>query len=357
MHQQQQDQYLAQLLLQQQQQQHLVQQHLAAQQQQPRHLLPQEIQQVQPVHEVVAEEQACQLAMAGAGEVHGVETQVSEDELGRAVEVLQPVNSGVQKTVEQVAEVRKVNNKLVSGEPGTQEQAREERDKVSSVSPQPAQCVPCPGPPRASLPPLVCTHPPLPPLPAWLTAPVIFLPDPDRDSELSGREARRRGSLPVAPPPLTFPALPPLRQRSADTSPAHLAVPSYSHLAGLRRRSADPSELSRARQSLTARLAASAPFHWEEPLPALLEQRRASGGGGQGGLLAPLWEGGALSSQLSAMFTIREARAWSHSDTSLTSAQVTPSLTPPPRAPSSPTLTPASLRANNSLPLSFAILG
>ena len=46
------------------------------------------MQQVQPVHETVAEEHTSQLAhLKGSGEVHGVETQVNEEELVRAVEV------------------------------------------------------------------------------------------------------------------------------------------------------------------------------------------------------------------------------------------------------------------------------
>jgi hypothetical protein len=113
--------------------------------------------------------------------------------------------------------------------------------------------------------------------------------------------------------------------RSAETSPGHrLAGP------GPRRRSADPSELGRARQSLQARLAATSPTLWPEEWHGsghLLEQRRASGGA-----LTPLWELQALGPPLGllappsghsgagGMFTIRETRAWSLSQSSLASS-------------------------------------
>ena len=190
--------------------------------------------------------------------------------------------------------------------------SRGDREKVS-VSPHPV----CP-----SAHPLACTQasPPVHPI-----AP-LFLPNdhpcrPDWDSE-SGREGSRRGSLPLVPVP---PHL-----HTPPSAPALLAashrLPFPSQIT--RRRSADPSELCRARQSLSARLTSGniSPYSHllleEQQLP-LIEVRRASGG--TGAALSPLWEQHSLApltGSLLPMFTIREARAWSLSQSSLASGQV-----------------------------------
>merc|ERR1719234_3079700 len=144
-----QDKLRVQLLLQQQ----LVQQQLAQQQQQPQQ---QPIQQVQPVHETVAEEHTSQLAH---GEVHGVETQVNEEELVRAVEVTHS-HPLAQKIHQQLIQP---NSEGAEGSVAVENQfSRGDREKVS-VSPHPV----CP-----SAHPLPCTQasPPVHPI-----AP-LFLP-------------------------------------------------------------------------------------------------------------------------------------------------------------------------------------
>ena len=290
--------------------QHQMAQQQLAQQQQQTLSSQQAIQQVQPVHETVAEEHTSQLAhLKGSGEVHGVETQVNEEELVRAVEVTHS-HPLAQKIQQQLIHP---SNEGAEGAVSVETQfSRAEREKVS-VSPHPV----CPHP-------LACTLASPPVLPI---APLVLTPGPDPpcrpdwDSEF-GREGSRRGSLPVPVPPyLHTPPTPP-------SAPALLAashrLPFPSQIT--RRRSADPSELCRARQSLSARLTSGniSPYShlWEEQLP-MIEVRRASGG--TGAALSPLWEQQSLApltGSLLPMFTIREARAWSLSQSSLASGQV-----------------------------------
>ena len=238
-----------------------------------------------------------------------METQVNEEELVRAVEVTHS-HPLAQKIQQQLIHP---SNEGAEGAVSVETQfSRAEREKVS-VSPHPV----CPHP-------LACTLASPPVLPI---APLVLTPGPDPpcrpdwDSEF-GREGSRRGSLPVPVPPyLHTPPTPP-------SAPALLAashrLPFPSQIT--RRRSADPSELCRARQSLSARLTSGniSPYShlWEEPLPTI-EVRRASGG--TGAALSPLWEQQSLApltGSLLPMFTIREARAWSLSQSSLASGQV-----------------------------------
>ena len=204
------------------------------------------------------------------------------------------------------------NNEGAEGAVTSENQfSRAEREKVS-VSPHPV----CPAHP------LACTQASPPVLPI---APLVLAPPdppcrPDWDSD-SGREGSRRGSLPVPVPP---------HLHTPPSAPALLAashrLPFPSQIT--RRRSADPSELCRARQSLSARLTSGniSPYShllFEEQQLPLIEVRRASGG--TGAALSPLWEQQSLApptGSLLPMFTIREARAWSLSQSSLASGQV-----------------------------------
>ena len=273
----------------------LLQQQLAQQQQ-----IVQNQQQIAPKTEALPEEHARQF-IHQAGEVAGVETQVSEEELVRATEVNQSQVTGSHPLAQKIQQQLVQPSQPESSVTVENNIGRAEREKVSCVSPQPV----CPHP-------LACT-------PATPPAPVIFALDPpchpNWDSEY-GREGSRRGSLPVPthqhtpPTPTSAPAL-------LGALSHRLPFPSQI----TRRRSADPSELSRARQSLSARLASNSPTLWLEEQVPMIEVRRASGG--TGAALSPLWEQQSLASgSLLPMFTIRETRAWSLSQSSLASGQV-----------------------------------
>jgi len=424
--------------------QHLQQPSAQQYQQQQLHLVPLQqvgdalqglscIQQVQPVHEMIKEEQTGQLTLMMSG-VHGVEARVLEsEELVRAVEeqphsqiMQEPIHPMVKK-IQEIQSMPVVQNietgydtshpvvdtknlavevpSLTSGgiylspgsvgasgtsgynsqqstvtsdigvtvDPVTQmpvnTMAGQDRDKVSCVSSdfERSACPPtalrpaikldhsgsCPGKVAGAHAawstdrPLVCgveDHP-HPPVPGWVTAPIIFTSDNEGHT---GRESRR-GSLPVAQAgtSLLFPQpnYTKVKAHSAETSPKCLSASSYSSLSlklpfpsqSLRRRSADPSDLYRSRQSHRHISGSTSPTSGDEllalPLP-LLEQRRASGGSA---LLSPLWEqlpghscllmscphsNCSSQSNMSNMLTIREVMSMTSSQTSLASTQV-----------------------------------
>merc|ERR1719233_2401491 len=370
-------QHLQQPPAQQQQQYHQQQLHLVPLQQVPEAMHGLScIQQVQPVHEMIKEEQTGQLVhmMGGVG-VHEARVLESE-ELARAVEekpLSQVMPEPVHPMVKKIQEIQSMppqgmpashnteagyetsqtmvdpKNLAVdvpsmpsggsylspgsvgaSGTSGYNSQqstvtsdigvssdpistiAGQERDKVSCVSsdfdPLCSACPPTAPRPSLKLDTVVSkvgvtlddphypthTHT----VPGWVTAPIIFTPDLDG---VAGRESRR-GSLPVAQPgtaSLLYPPPPVLsKPHSADTSPNPkcLSASSYSNLSlklpfpsqSLRRRSADPSDLYRSRQTHHRHISGSTSPTSEELLALpLLEQRRASGGSA---LLSPLWE-------------------------------------------------------------------
>ena len=407
---------------QQQQQYHQQQLHLVPLQQVPEALHGLScIQQVQPVHEMIKEEQTGQLmhVMGGVG-VHEARVLESE-ELARAVEekpMSQIMPEPVHPMVKKIQEIQSMppqgmptthnieagydtsqpavdpKNLAVdvpsmatggsylspgsvgaSGTSGYNSQqstvtseigvssdpistiAGQERDKVSCVSSDfDPLCSACP--PTAPRPPLKLDtvaskvgvtpddpHYPTHTAPGWVTAPIIFTPDLDG---VAGRESRR-GSLPVAQPgagSLLYPQPPLLsKPHSADTSPNPkcLSASGYSNLSlklpfpsqSLRRRSADPSDLYRSRQTHHRHISGSTSPTSEELLTLpLLEQRRASGGSA---LLSPLWEqlpghscllmscphsNCSSQSNMANMLTIREVMSMTSSQTSLASTQV-----------------------------------
>ena len=380
------------------------------------------IQQVQPVHEMITEEQTGQLTLMMSG-VHGVEARVMEsEELVRAVEeqphsqiMQEPIHPMVKK-IQEIQSMSVVQNMETgfdasppvvdpkslavdvpgltsggsylspgsvgaSGTSGYNSQqstvtsdlggsvdqtakmpvntvAGQERDKVSCVSSEfeRSACPPTALRPALKLDttagstdrPLLCSvedpspsHPYPTTMPGWVTAPIIFTTDIDGRI---GRESRR-GSLPVAQAgtSLLFPQSILTKAHSAETSPKYLSTSSYSSLSlklpfpsqSLRRRSADPSDLYRSRQSHRHISGSTSPTSVDELLALpLLEQRRASGGSAA---LSPLWEQlpghGCLlmscphsncssQSNMSNMLTIREVMSMTSSQTSLASTQV-----------------------------------
>jgi len=380
------------------------------------------IQQVQPVHEMIKEEQTGQLTlmMSGAVGVHGVETRVLEsEELVRAVEE-QPHSQIMQEPlhplVKKIQEIQSMplvahmeggmdastiidpKNLAVEvpglipggtylspgsvgaiGTSGYNSQqstvtsdlgvtvdpanpintlAGQDRDKVSCVlsdfersacpptAPRPTLKLDTTSPGKA---PLVCSiedptiHQPA--KPGWMTAPIIFTSDYDGRPGLTPDRESRRGSLPVVQPGTSLLFSQPIlsKAHSAESSPKYLSASSYSSLAhklpfpsqSLRRRSADPSDLHRSKQTLRHFSGSISPTSADELLALpLLEQRRASGGSVA---LSPLWEQlpghGCLlmsclhsncssHSNMSNMLTIREVMSMTSSQTSLASTQV-----------------------------------